>query len=111
MSLPPPVLKLSVSEQENAVKRLLQFQEASLKNQFHLPDCTFCIKQGTKPPNKAVNICMEEECKQFEENRYFCQDCNDDNCHNHMPITVVDQVTYRMKKWYNFLDDLNATLQ
>ena len=72
MSLSQPVLKASVSEQENAVKRLLEFQEASLKNQFHLPDCTFCLKQGIQPPNKAVNICMEEDCKQFTENRYFC---------------------------------------
>ena len=72
MSLSQPVLKASVSEQENAVKRLLEFQEASLKNQFHLPDCIFCLKQGIQPPNKAVNVCMEEDCKQFEENRYFC---------------------------------------
>lgn len=72
MSIAPPVLKLSASEQENAVKRLLEFQEANLKNQTHLPDCTFCIKKGIKPPNKAVNICMEEDCEQFEENRYFC---------------------------------------
>ena len=72
MSLSQPVLKASVSEQENAVKRLLEFQEASLKSQLHLPDCTFCLKQGIQPPNKAVNICMEEDCKQFKENRYFC---------------------------------------
>ena len=103
-----PVLKHTVSDQENAVKRLLEFQEANLKNEFHLPDCSFCKQQ---PAKKAINICMEERCKQFKENRYFCEDCNDDDFHNHMPILVVDQVTYRMKKWYGFLDELNYTLQ
>ena len=67
-----PSLKPSASEQDKAVDRLLKFQEANLKNQIHLPDCTFCPQQGIKPANKAVNICMEEGCKQFKENRYFC---------------------------------------
>jgi hypothetical protein len=81
------------------VKRLLDFQEANLKNQAYLPDCIFCYEQRKYYPNKAVNICMDEECKQFEENRYFCNDCNGDLYHDHMPIPVVDEVHYRMKKW------------
>jgi hypothetical protein len=27
-----------------------------------------------------------------------------------MPMPVVDQVHYHMKKWYSFFDDLHATL-
>jgi len=54
---------------------------------------------------------MDEDCEEFNVNRYFCDDCNSEECHDHQPQRVFDEVQERMKAWYEFNDLTILTLE
>ena len=52
---------------------------------------------------------MIPDCPEFNVNRYFCDDCNEEY-HNHRPTRISDEVESRVKQWYEFNDEVVATL-
>jgi hypothetical protein len=69
------------------------------------------------PPNKATNICMEPDCKEYHGERYYCDDCNgrtlDDGTtiHDHQPNRVHDEVSERIKLWQELMERTDRSLK
>jgi hypothetical protein len=42
------------------------------------------------------------ECKDYL-NRYFCDECNDEDIHDHRPSRITDVIKLNLKDWIDFL--------